>query len=242
MPTSRNYLHGSQTRARTPHFRHWLRRSFGPHLMRRLVNLRCGDRMQQFESRVHFHCPACHADNTLNVPVPEFDFAVESMADLSSEGQTELWCEFCETEFPASVWCSSSYCQFTLDDHPNIVITGDAPFFSQADDDYWIDYDPPEDPFGICVITLDQMRTLVTDEPTHKDDPQLLNRMVLSQSVTALETYLFDTLVRRIFADRSLISRLLERDKHINQEKFTLRALAANEKLLRSEERRVGKQ
>jgi hypothetical protein len=191
--------------------------------------------MQQFESKVHFRCPACRASNFLEVPVPEFDFAVENMSDLTSEGESELWCEHCESEFPATVWCNSSYCQFTLDEHPEIVITGDAPFYNQADDDFWVDYDPPEDPFGICVATLDQMVSLITDKPTHKDDPQLLNRMVLSQAVTALETYLFDTLVRRISSDRSLIVRLLERDKHINQEKFTLRAIATNEKLLDDE-------
>lgn len=121
-----------------------------------------------------------------------------------------------------------------------MVFTGDPPFFSQADDDFWLDYNPPDDPFGICLATLGQMRTLITDEPTHRDDPQLLNRMVLSQSVTALETYLFDTLVRRISQDRSLIAKLLNRDKHINQEKFTLRALAANEKLLEEVRKYLG--
>ena len=193
---------------------------------------------QQFESRVHFRCPACRSENTLNVAVPEFDFSVESMSDLTSEGATELVCDYCEVEFPAGVWCNGSYCQFTLDDYPHITFTGYAPFFSRVDDDFWIDYDPPEDPFGICIATLDGMRSLITDEPTHKDDPQLLNRMVLSQSVTALETYLFDTLVRRIFEERTLILRLLERDKHINQEKFTLRQLASNSKLLDDEIRR----
>jgi hypothetical protein len=138
------------------------------------------------------------------VPVPEFDFSAEKTSDLTSEGGVELCCEYCEVEFPATVWCNSSCCQFTLDDHPQIVFTGDSPFYSQAEDDFWLDYDPPDDPFGICLATLEQMSSLITDEPTHRDDPQLLNRMVLSQSVTALETYLFDTLVRRISAERNL--------------------------------------
>lgn len=194
--------------------------------------------MQKFESRIHFRCPRCLATSTQEVAVPEFNFGVERMSDLTSEGEAEIVCPYCETEFPTTVWCNSAYCQFTLDDHPEVVFTGDPPFFSQADDDFWLDYDPPDDPFGICLATLNQMKSLITDDPTHRDDPQLLNRMVLSQSVTALETYLFDTLVRRIWEDRSLISKLLSRDKHINQARFTLQALAANEKLLEDEVRK----
>ena len=194
--------------------------------------------MQRFESQIHFRCPQCRATITQDIRVPEFNFNVEQMSDLTSEGEAEIVCPYCETEFRTTVWCSSAYCEFTLDDYPQITFTGDTPFFSQIDDDFWIDYDPPDDPFGICLATLDQMKSLINDKPTHRDDPQLLNRMILSQSVTALETYLFDTLVRRLSEDRNLIARLLTRDKHINQEKFTLRALAENEKLLDDEVRK----
>lgn len=194
--------------------------------------------MQSFNSRIYFRCPLCLASNTQKVHVEDRGSSDIGISDYTFECDAEIVCPYCESEFPATVSCNNFYCQFTLNDHPEISITGDSPSFSQAEDDFWIDYDPPEDPFGICLATLEQMKSLINDEPTHRDDPQLLNRMVLSQSVTALETYLFDTLVRRLSEDRGLVARLLTRDKHINQEKFTLKALADNEKLLDDEVRK----
>lgn len=173
-----------------------------------------------------------------NVEVPELDYSADSPSDYTSRGEAILWCEACENEFPASVWCDGSCCEFTLDDHPHIKLTGDPPSYSEDQNDFWIDYDPPEDPLTICLTTLDQIASLLTDKPTHIDDPQLLNRMVFSQAITALETYLFDTLVRRVLADRVALIRLLERDKQINQEKFTLRTIAANERFLEEQARK----
>ena len=119
-----------------------------------------------------------------------------------------------------------------------MVITGDPPFYAEDESDYWIDYDPPDDPLAICLTTLNQIVSLLTPKPSHIDDPQLLNRMIFAQAITALETYLFDTLVRRVTTDRAALVRLLERDKNINQEKFTLRAMAANDRFLEEQVRR----
>jgi hypothetical protein len=174
----------------------------------------------------------CRHYNVQNVEVPELDYSADSPADYTSQGEAMLWCEACEYEFGATVWCNSSYCEFTLDEFPQIKLTGDSPFYSQDQNDFWLDYDPPDDPFAICITTLDQIGSQLTDKPTHKDDPQLLNRMVFSQAITALETYLFDTLVRRVSTKRDVLVRLLNRDKFIGQEKFTLQNLANNERLL----------
>jgi hypothetical protein len=194
--------------------------------------------VQLFESRVHFRCPACRHHNVQNVEVPELDYSADSPSDFTSQGDATLWCEACESEFPSSVWCNGSYCQFTLDDYPQIKLTGDAPFYSQDQNDYWIDYDPPDDPFAICLTTLDQIGSLLTDKPTHKDDPQLLNRMLFSQAITALETYLFDTLMRRVTSDRDVLVRLANRDRLLSQEKFTLQTLANNQLLLEEHTRK----
>jgi len=188
--------------------------------------------VQLFESRVHFRCPTCRHFNVQNVEVPELDYSADSPSDYTSNGEAILWCEACENEFPSAVWCNGSHCEFTLDDYPHVKLTGDPPLYSQDQNDYWLDYDPPDDPFAICMTTLEQIGSQLTDKATHKDDPQLLNRMVFSQAITALESYLFDTLVRRVTNSRDVLVRLLNRDKVINQEKFTLQALANNERLL----------
>lgn len=169
------------------------------------------------------------SDTQQNAEVPELNLADERGTILTSEGETVLWCEGCECDFVTLVACNASECRFTFADHPHVVLTGDAPAYAEDENDFWVDYDPPSDPLEICVTTLNQIVTLLTDKPTHIDDPQLLNRMIFSQAITALETYLFDKLVRQVTDTPVALLRLLERDKNLNQEKFPLRTIAVTD-------------
>jgi hypothetical protein len=62
--------------------------------------------------------------------------------------------------------------------------------------------------------------------------------MIFAQTITALETYLFDTLIRRVTAERETMTRLLERDRHLNQEKFSLLSIAGSEHFVEEQVRK----
>lgn len=87
--------------------------------------------------------------------------------------------------------------------------------------DEWLNYTVPDNPFTIFMDSYHHTVDLLAEHG--KDDgDHLLNRMVFSQQVTALEAYLGDTLIKKVMADRSAMQRLIEQDDDLAKEKFTL--------------------
>jgi hypothetical protein len=87
--------------------------------------------------------------------------------------------------------------------------------------DEWLDYTIPDNPFTIFMSSYHHTGDLLADHG--KDDGgHLLNRMVFSHQVTALEAYLGDTLMNAVAADADAMQRLIEQDDDLTKEKFTL--------------------
>jgi hypothetical protein len=63
------------------------------------------------------------------------------------------------------------------------------------------------------------------------DGSHLFNRLLFAQQVTALETYLGDTLFKAVINDREAMKRLVVADKNLNAMKFTLSDIAANSEI-----------
>ncbi|UFW43207.1 hypothetical protein [Bradyrhizobium sp. WSM471] len=72
----------------------------------------------------------------------------------------------------------------------------------EPEPDEWIDYTVPDRPFSVFMDSYHHAGELLTH---HGNDSggHLLNRMVFSHHVTALEAYLGDTLMKEVVADRS---------------------------------------
>lgn len=87
--------------------------------------------------------------------------------------------------------------------------------------DEWLDYSVPDDPFAIFMSSYHHTGDLLAD---HGKDHGgfLLNRMVFSQQVTALEAYLGDTLISAVMSDAAAMQRLIEQDEKLVKEKFSL--------------------
>lgn len=68
-----------------------------------------------------------------------------------------------------------------------------------------------------------------------KDDGHyLLNRMIFSHQITALESYLSDRLLRAVLDTREAMNRLMAHDKELSQKKFTLAQIAAEPDLVKN--------
>jgi hypothetical protein len=87
--------------------------------------------------------------------------------------------------------------------------------------DDWIDYTVPDSPFTIFMSSYHHTGDLVADHGRDSGD-HLLNRMVFSHQVTALEAYLGDTLMNEVLADKTAMQRLIDEDDDLAKEKFTL--------------------
>lgn len=87
--------------------------------------------------------------------------------------------------------------------------------------DKWLDYAVPADPFTIFMDSYHHTGVLLADfGKDHGRD--LVNRLVFSQQVTALEAYLGDTLLNKVAADPTATQRLIDKDDDLSNQKFTL--------------------
>ncbi len=91
----------------------------------------------------------------------------------------------------------------------------------EPEPDEWVDYDVPSNPFSIFMDSYRQTSLLLVDHG--KDDGRdLVNRLVFSHQVTALEAYLGDTLINAVAGDADAMQRLIDGDDELSKEKFTL--------------------
>lgn len=190
---------------------------------------------QCFETQIQFTCPDCQALAVTSAEVPEPDWsAAESMSDLNSEGETEVECPHCEAVFEAYVVNNAGSCAVTLNNHPGTAVSADVAFYSPEED--WSDYTLPENPLSIWVESFEQAQAYLEAHGSD-DGGALINRMVFSQHVAALEAFLGDTLLKEVLADEKRLGRLLAGDKELAKERFTLAEIQENPGLIRD---RVG--
>jgi hypothetical protein len=102
----------------------------------------------------------------------------------------------------------------------------------EAEPDDWVDYPLPDAPFAVFISSYYYTRDLLAD---HGKDHggYLLNRMVFSHQVTALEAYLGDTLLHAVLGDEAAMDRLMAADTDLLREKFTLAEIAADPNLVK---------
>lgn len=87
--------------------------------------------------------------------------------------------------------------------------------------DEWLDYDVPGNPFTIFMDSYHHTGALMAD--AGRDDGRyLVNRLIFSHQLTALEAYLGDTLLNAVASDKEAMQRLLDADDELSKQKFTL--------------------
>jgi len=98
-------------------------------------------------------------------------------------------------------------------------------------DDEWLDYATPDNPFTIFMDSYHHTGDLLADYGRDSGG-HLLNRMVFSHQITALEAYLGDTLINGVMADKAAMQRLIDRDDYLAKEKFTLAEISKDPQLI----------
>jgi hypothetical protein len=92
---------------------------------------------------------------------------------------------------------------------------------TKDDNDEWLDPVPPDEPFTIYLNSFRESTDLLKQSGSDHGG-HLVNRLVFSHQVTALEAYLGDTLAKEVFRDRNAMQRLVDQDSDLKKEKFTL--------------------
>jgi hypothetical protein len=92
---------------------------------------------------------------------------------------------------------------------------------SAPEPDDWLDYPVPENPFTVFMSSYHHTGDLLADHGS-ASGAHLVNRMVFSHQITAMEANLGDRLIGEVEADGDAFQRLLEQDEDLLKQKFTL--------------------
>lgn len=101
----------------------------------------------------------------------------------------------------------------------------------REDSDEWLEPPPPEDPFAIFMGSYHGSSDLLAHSGS-ADGGQLVNRLVFSHQVTALEAYLGDTIKNEVFRDPQAKQRLIEQDDDLKVRRFSLEEMAEEPQLI----------
>lgn len=194
--------------------------------------------MQKFQSEVQFNCPKCGEMVRADVDVPEPDWShVERSSDVVGDGQTSIECSKCYTVLEATVEFDASQCRITLDDHPETRVIAQPAFFSPPDED-WADIpSSPYDHFLDAHYHLAHLLAQVNDQGGEIHIPvatqAILNRMVFTQQIGALEAFLGDTMKNGVLGSSDSTQKLLEGDLDLKKTAIPLAAIAKNPMIVR---------
>jgi hypothetical protein len=101
----------------------------------------------------------------------------------------------------------------------------------REDSDEWLEPPPPDDPFTVFTNSYHGSSDLLAQSGSI-DGGHLVNRLVFSHQVTALEAYLGDTLKNEVMRDRLAMQRLIDNDLDLKARKFSLAEIAQDPKLI----------
>jgi len=174
-----------------------------------------------------WECPVCEEPNISDFEIPEVNFFSDKASDYHNEELLELVCDNCNFQAEGTIRNSVFGLEFQINgpDHKPIHIEAtdftdfnEYDFEEEYENSYWEPSDNPDDEFTVAITG---MRTLLTTKFLAEHDDQLLNRIVFSHTITALEAYLSDCFINLIKGDKETQKIIYEKDVELRKKKFT---------------------
>ena len=174
---------------------------------------------------VSFKCPACSDGDSGTVEVPVI---YEGMDEVDMP--VSVMCDYCDTEFDGIINVDWNESNITLDEFQHIgTVSQPVRGFQDTPDIDWEDLYPPSQdqsddrPYTLLIEDLNSIGRLVAQSEALADQKIML-RMLLVQTVTALETFLGDTLLMEVNSKEEAQKRLLmNNDLEIGTTKILLK-------------------
>ncbi|EEA92349.1 hypothetical protein [Pseudovibrio sp. JE062] len=179
------------------------------------------------ESEVEFNCPSCNKETSGSLELPV-------MYDEEDHTQLpiEIRCYNCGELHRGEVITDWSTAKIELDEHPDVTIETDAvqgssTVYDDYENDYydWLeqqenDARPAYDSFHKTINDIRAWTSSIALDPKS----QMLARMLLAQGITALETYLADTVLTAATREKEVQFKLLQSKSFgLGDTKFTLK-------------------
>lgn len=192
-----------------------------------------------------FECPLCKHAATAVVEVPEVDWYIEPLSDSLSQEDSEMECDHCGEFFGVCVQNSPAGCHIELHDFPKVEVDAEEAPFSTANryDNSWLNQDPfssddPQVPLQVFDSNRHHLSDVLAEYGTGgtgvlRWSGSVINRMVFAETVSSMEAYLGDTLLKAVQTDPSAMKRLVISDKVLSAERVSLEEILANPQIVK---------
>lgn len=194
---------------------------------------------QRLEVSASFECPSCKKKAACVIQVSDPNWgAADKMSDLVSSDDVDLECQHCKSSFQATAESSPYECQVRMEDHPETIVRCGTPSYSLDDDfDDWLTDNSGPDLGAIFRAAHKSLLTLLQahgSDGTNKfvQDPELINRMVFAQAISAFEAYLGDALLLSVMRSPAAADGLMKRDKVLSEVRLSLFEVSKNPEIV----------
>ncbi|MFN3253828.1 hypothetical protein [Roseibium album] len=195
--------------------------------MGRVKNLQIEvDEAEWEESHASFHCPICEKDVDGAVDLP----VVYEHSD-EIELPVSVMCYDCHSIFQGWVKTDRGSCEIAFDDYPDVDVTADPAigYYEDANElDYfeWLAEEEARSARPVrraFIKTVKEVQSLAFGLKSDQQS-EMLARMLLTQSITALEVFLGDSLVFTVTKTKEAQEKLLKsKDLEIGVKCFALK-------------------
>jgi hypothetical protein len=110
----------------------------------------------------------------------------------------------------------------TVVGYPQIQVRATDEFFEDEEAEDWLDLSPPDDPFTVLIDAYHRLGDIVTEYGcggrgalTHS--AEVINRMVFSSAIGAMEAFLGDLLIRTSMSEGVVLERLLTEENELKK-------------------------
>lgn len=190
--------------------------------------------MDRTNPTLNFECSRCGEDIVEeDFELPSYDYGAEVHSDGRGTEYIDVICPSCKKEYNVEI--SNMFDQFEAEipDEPGISVDISVPSTPDYDDydyeEYLKSYVPTE-PWERYEHSLQLLDEMVAAAGALKSYP-MFHRMLLLQHVAMMEAYLCDRLITLV-AVESVRVKLIQGYPHLQNQKYTLVALASNPNLV----------
>ncbi|MBT0671274.1 hypothetical protein HT136_23160 [Novosphingobium profundi] len=182
--------------------------------------------MSHYESYIEFMCPECGELVQESIVVPETNWTGDNADERHVQDHDVVECENCNNEFDFEVNNHDGTIMVQLDEFPQIKVNaGDAVLTGTPYEDYedgrpiwWSDFaSNPYKELNEALVEIVRMNSFHGSPGV-----SMMNRMLFTQAIAAMEAYLCDTLLASITTNRENMLKLLDGDKELKATKLSL--------------------
>lgn len=185
-------------------------------------------------SDVTLICKKCGHEIKEEIYVPEPYYAAERHSDSDVQSEEDLVCDGCGEVYVLDIMNSMGGLFIYIDGKEDENLSYSHPYFEEENEDTdWYIETPYSEFYDFAKYSLREVESLLSTNWHDPSQEAVAHRMLFAQCITILETYLSDTFKSLVLKNNNNTLALLEFDKDIQSEKFTLHDFASDPDLIK---------